>query len=160
MRRYCCPYICEDSLNCDVSNETDILTSHLGQAIVYANGELKDELIEVSNLLFAFMSALRMNREFKREYVEYIEGLETKYKSQLLEKKLFVIPTGNQLSASLHLCRAYAKKASRMYFKFEGSSDFNNDDMSDFINILSTMFYNIAKHVNQEANITEIEVRR
>lgn len=160
MRRYCCPHICDESINCDVSNEADILVTHLGQAISLTNGELRTELIEVSQLLFNFMAALRQNREFTKLSVEYVTNLESKYKMKLTSKKIFVIPTGNALSSTLHICRAYAKKVSRLYFKFESSSEFNNDEMSDFINTLSTMFYNMAKYVNQESNIEEIDVRR
>jgi ATP:cob(I)alamin adenosyltransferase len=147
-------------MNCDVSNEADILTTHLGQAISFAVDEFRDELIEVSQLMYNFMAALRQNREFTRQNVEYVTNLELKYKSMLTSKKIFVIPTGNKLSSTLHVCRAYAKKVSRLYFEFESSTEFNSDEMSDFINTLSTMFYNMAKYVNQESSIEEIDVRR
>ncbi len=160
LRRYCCPHLCDESLNCDVSNEADILVSHIGQAIYHAENEMNDELIKISNMLFTFMAALRSNREFTIENVDYVANLESKYKSMLNEKLIFVIPTGNELSSLLHVCRSYAKKVSRLFFKFESSTDFSNDEMSDFINTLSTLFYNMAKYVNQEENIKEIQIER
>lgn len=160
MRRYCCPHLCDESLNCDVSNEADILVSHIGQAIAIADSKMKEELLEVSNMLFNFMSTLRANREFTKENVDYVTRLEQEYKQALSIKQVFVIPTGNQLSSLLHVCRAYAKKVSRLFFKFESSTDFSHDEMSDFINTLSTLFYNMAKFVNQEENIKEIEIKR
>lgn len=158
--KYCCPYICEKSSTCDVSNEADILSTIVGQSISHCeDSEMKEDLISINTILFHFMSALRQNVKITEQDINLVKSIKNKYDEKIVGKVncIFTLPAGSILATTLQTCRAFAKKVSRMYAKLEVELGIENEENTIIINMLSNTFYSMSKHANIIKNIEELE---
>jgi cob(I)alamin adenosyltransferase len=68
--------------------------------------------------------------------------------SKLPRLKNFILPTGTQLSAQLHIARAICRRAERRVVT-ASKTDTINPQMIPFLNRLSTYLFNLARLANQ-----------
>ncbi|WP_319371559.1 cobalamin adenosyltransferase [uncultured Ilyobacter sp.] len=158
---HCLPDICYKSKICDLTNEIDILSSFAGQASGQCeNQEMKEDLLKVLNLTYKLMGKLRDNCDFLTEDKMIMEDIEKKYdkKGREIRKHIFVLPQGSFLSSTLHICRAFSKKISRMYYKAKSEITFDTCEIEEAINMMSDIFYNMALCANHREGKDEIPV--
>jgi cob(I)alamin adenosyltransferase len=157
----CFPDICYKSKICDLTNEIDILSSFTGQAAGQCEEEkMKDDLLEILNLTYRIMGKLRDNGDFLSADKTLMNEIKTRYekKGKEIRKHIFILPQGSLLASILHICRAYSKKISRMYYKVKKEITFDPCEIEDCINMLSDTYYNMALCANHRGGIEEIPV--
>ncbi len=158
---HCYPDICYKSKICDLTNEIDILSSFTGQAAGQCEyAEMKEDLLKILNLTYKLMGKLRDNCDFLPEDKIVMEDIKNRYgnRGREVRKHIFILPQGDFLSSTLHICRAFSKKISRMYYKAKKEINFDPCEIECFINMLSDTYYNMALCSNHEKGIEEIPV--
>lgn len=157
----CFPDICYKSKICDLSNEIDILSSFTGQAVSRCQDEdMKEDLLKILNLIYKLMGKLRDNGDFLSEDRMIMEEIKNRYekKGREVRKHIFILPQGSFLASTLHICRAFSKKISRMYYKAEKEITFDTCEILPFIDMLSDTYYNMTLCANHREGIEEIPV--
>jgi cob(I)alamin adenosyltransferase len=157
----CFPDICYKSKICDLTNEIDILSSFTGQAAGQCEEEkMKDDLLKILDLTYKLMGKLRNNGDFFSKDKLLMNEIKNRYEEQGREirKHIFILPQGSLLASTLHICRAFSKKISRMYYKSKKEFTFDPCEIEDFINMLSDTYYNMALCANHREGIEEIPV--
>lgn len=152
-----CLSLCPQNKICDFTNEVDILSTFIGQAVsLSTDEELRNDLTEVASLTYKLMGMCRSNLPFTKEDILPFETTLKKYQnySKEVKKSLFVLPLGSHLTTTLHTCRALSKKISRMYSKI--SKQFSNDEAEFFLENLSNLFYYLAIYVNHREGFKEV----
>ncbi len=139
----------------------DELNSAIGVAIAFMSDEkLFGELTSVQNELFnigaelASESGNEKSAEFGRLFTDaggkigLLESLMDTLDSQLPPLTTFVLPSGSQAGALLHLCRTVCRRAERAVVSL-GHTERVNPDLGRYLNRLSDLLFVMARHVNQ-----------
>lgn len=141
---HCLPHLCYMTEVCDLTNEIDILHSHVG--LVYESvhcDSLKADLNIILGLTSSVMGCLRREKSFSDKDLETIMIISRKYAeiSKSKSTRVFYPPIGSESISRLSICRAMSKKISRMYLKlyFKGINKCKNT--MEFLGHLSNIFY-------------------
>ncbi len=131
---------------CDLTNEIDILYSHIG--LTYEGNtpdNIKESLKELLEITSAIMGSLRREKTLDRKYLSTTLCLVSMYKTK--PRKVFHLPIGSEAISRLNICRAMSKKISRMYLKlyFKGIS--KDEVLKETIGELSNLFYYMSLHM-------------
>lgn len=99
----------------------DELNSHIGLAKVQANTCLKDELINIQNMLIKVMAGIadQANEQYKISESEIFvleQKIDAKEKLHV-RKRGFVLYGGCELSARLDVARAVTRRCERQFFR-------------------------------------------
>lgn len=150
----------------------DELNSMLGVALslLPARGAIAKALVGVQNELFNVGSELASGTEGKaaeaaRLFVDgaaKIAGLERlidQYDAKVPPLRTFILPSGTQAGAMLHLCRTVCRRAERAAVSFSRENPVNPDILS-YLNRLSDLLFVLARYVNKAARKSETEWRK
>lgn len=132
---------------CDLTNELDILSTQIGLACVASDDHLlQRNLTLMIQVLGEVMGSLRRNRELSQSILDTALTTHGFYKERLkgLKYDIFQLPTGSELNARLHLCRAMSKKLSRMYLKVYYKKLSTDERVKDCLEVFSNTFYYMA----------------
>jgi cob(I)alamin adenosyltransferase len=145
----------------------DELNSTLGVALSFlpARGTIAKALRAVQNELFNIGSELASGMEGKaaekaRLFLEAdakiatLERLIDEYDAKVPPLRTFILPSGSQAGAMLHLCRTVCRRAEREVVRLSHSEPVNPDILS-YLNRLSDLLFVLARYVNKAARKPE-----
>ncbi|HVP04739.1 MAG TPA: cob(I)yrinic acid a,c-diamide adenosyltransferase [Dehalococcoidia bacterium] len=150
----------------------DELNSAIGVAIAFlAHPGLVSELTAIQNELFNIGAELASEggaekaADFARLFTEAdrkIGGLENvmdELDAALPPLKTFVLPSGSQGGALLHLCRTICRRAERAVVTLS-RGEAVNPDLGRYLNRLGDLLFVMARYVNQADGHPETEWRK
>ncbi|SDJ81915.1 cob(I)yrinic acid a,c-diamide adenosyltransferase [Salimicrobium halophilum] len=86
--------------------------------------------------------------ELKKEHIEELEHLIDEWDKELPELKNFILPTGVEAAAQLHMARTVVRRAERQASAIE--EELNNPLTVGYLNRLSDLLFVAARYVNQK----------
>jgi cob(I)alamin adenosyltransferase len=147
----------------------DELNSTLGVAISFlpARGAIAKSLGSVQNELFNVGSELASRTEGKaaeaaRLFVNAeakivsLERLIDQYDAKVPPLRTFILPSGTQAGAMLHLCRTVCRRAERAVVTL-AHDEAVNPHILGYLNRLSDLLFVLARYVNKAARKPETE---
>lgn len=164
--------ISKSDVRIDLYGELDELNSRIGFSLTYCTGNsFLKETVDFLNLIqfaiFDLGSNLACEAEnrikynlpqISNEFILLIEHEIDKMDSVLPPLKNFILPGGGKVSSSLHLCRTNARSVERKIIHyFEISKEELPANSIIFLNRLSDYFFVLARYVNMQEKIDEIE---
>jgi cob(I)alamin adenosyltransferase len=157
----------KDSPRVEAYGAVDELNSSLGVAISFMTDErLTGELTSIQNELFNIGSELASEgsvakaADFGRmfgdaaEKIVALEQLTDALDSTLPPLQTFVLPSGSQAGALLHLCRTVCRRAERRVVSLARLESVN-PDIARYLNRLSDMLFAMARYVNHAEGAPE-----
>lgn len=143
----------------------DELNSAIGVAMSFMrNRSLRRQLEGVQNELFNIGSELasettkraRGGRMFtnEKEKIAALERLIDEYDARLPSLKTFILPSGSQAGALLHLCRTVCRRAERETVRLSRKEKVNPHVLT-YLNRLSDLLFVLARYVNKTARKPE-----
>ena len=150
----------------------DELNSAIGVAIAFlADDRLTAELSSIQNELFNIGSELasetagekaaafgQMFTDPERK-IAALETLTDRYDTSLPQLETFILPSGSQAGALLHLCRTVCRRAEREVVHLNHEEPVN-PDLIKYLNRLSDMLFALARYVNHADNKPETPWRK
>ena len=127
------------------------------------NSEIESVLQTIQNHLFVALSRLGIEEGyedderipvFKKEYLEYAEQCIVTYEKDLPPLNAFIVPTGTQTAAVLHMCRALTRQAERHCVELSQKQPGDTTVLS-YINRLSDVFFTLARYSNHENGVND-----
>src|SRR5437867_10311227 len=150
----------------------DELNSTLGVALSFlpARGVIAKTLSGVQNELFNIGSELASGGEGKaaekaRLFIDAeakiasLEALIDEYDAKAPPLRTFILPSGSQGGAMLHLCRTVCRRAERQVVRLS-HEEHVNPDILRYLNRLSDLLFVLARYVNKAAGKPETEWRK
>jgi len=151
----------------------DELNSALGVAlsILPARGAVAKVLRNVQNELFNIGSELasetggEASKEAARLFVDadakiaVLEGLIDDYDAKVPPLRTFILPSGTQGGAMVHLCRTVCRRAERAVIRLSHDQPVNPDILR-YLNRLSDLLFVVARYVNKAARKPETQWRK
>jgi cob(I)alamin adenosyltransferase len=150
----------------------DELNSTLGVAVAFmlARSAIAKALTGVQNELFNIGSELASGTEGRAAEaaklfvdadakIAALEGLIDEYDAKVPPLRTFVLPSGSQAGALLHLCRTVCRRAEREVVRLAREETVNPDILS-YLNRLSDLLFVLARYVNKAAGKPETEWRK
>ena len=89
------------------------------------------------------------------KHTEYLERLIDEYETELEPLKAFILPTGTQAAAYLHLARTVCRRAERLAVHL-GREEAIGGEMTRFLNRLSDYCFTAARLANKRAGIADV----
>lgn len=140
--------------------EVDELNSTIGVAIAFLPNKLVSEtLSSVQNELFnigaelASESGSEKSANYARAFTDAnsktaaLESLMDELDAALPPLTTFILPSGSQAGALLHLCRTVCRRAERAVVTLSHKEQVN-PDVARYLNRLSDLLFVMARHVN------------
>jgi len=150
----------------------DELNSTLGVALSFlpTRGAIPRALRGVQNELFNIGSELASAAEGKaaekaRLFLEAdakiaaLEQLIDAYDAKVPPLRTFILPSGSQAGALLHLCRTVCRRAERAVVRLSHDEDVN-PELLRYLNRLSDLLFVLARYVNKAARKPETAWRK
>ncbi|MGB9728796.1 MAG: cob(I)yrinic acid a,c-diamide adenosyltransferase [Thermoprotei archaeon] len=92
-----------------------------------------------------------------KKHVEDIEKLIEQYANEIKPITRFILPSGTQLAAFLHVARTICRRAERRVVQLASTEPINNY-LIVYLNRLSSLLFVLARVANARANVKELEV--
>jgi cob(I)alamin adenosyltransferase len=150
----------------------DELNSTLGVALSFmpARSAVTQALSGVQNELFNIGSELASGKDGKaaaaaRLFVDEeskiaaLERLIDEYDAKVAPLRTFILPSGSQAGALLHLCRTVCRRAEREVVRLS-HEEAVNPHILGYLNRLSDLLFAMARAVNKAAGKPETEWRK
>jgi cob(I)alamin adenosyltransferase len=149
----------------------DELNSALGVAVsLLRRRRVARALEEIQNELFNIGSELASETGGKAATVgrlftdaeakiATLESLTDKYDARLPPLTTFILPSGTQAGAMLHLCRTVCRRAERAAVRLAREEPVN-PEVTRYLNRLSDLLFVLARYVNKAAGRPETEWRK
>ena len=150
----------------------DELNSMLGVVLSFmpARGAIAKALSGVQNELFNIGSELASGPKGKaaekarlfidaEEKIRSLEAFIDEYDAKVPPLRTFILPSGSQAGAVLHLCRTVCRRAERRVVRLSHEERVNPDILS-YLNRLSDLLFVLARYVNKAAGKPETEWRK
>ena len=164
--------LAKDHPRVEAYGTVDELNSTLGVAISFlpARGAIAKALGSVQNELFNVGSELASGTEGKaaeaarlfvnaEAKIASLERLIDRYDARVPPLRTFILPSGTQAGAMLHLCRTVCRRAERAVVTLAHDEAVNPDILS-YLNRLSDLLFVLARYVNKAARKPETEWRK
>lgn len=160
----------KESARVEAYGSVDELNSALGVAVSFLrNRTLKRELEAVQNELFNIGAELASETTKRakaghmfvdeREKIAALERLIDEYDARVPPLKTFILPSGSQAGALLHLCRTVCRRAEREVVRLSRKESVNPHVLT-YLNRLSDLLFVMARAVNKSARKPETEWRK
>ena len=157
----------KDHLRVEAYGTVDELNSTLGVALSFlpARGTIPKALRGVQNELFNIGSELASGTKGKAAEkarlfldadakIATLERLIDEYDAKVPPLRTFILPSGSQGGALLHLCRTVCRRAEREVVRLSHEEPVNPDILS-YLNRLSDLLFVLARYVNKAARKPE-----
>jgi cob(I)alamin adenosyltransferase len=148
------------SLRVDTYGDVDELNSFIGLARAYLQDEEIDGALSlIQNDLFTLGGDLASPTEIQvprinDEFIATLEELSDKFLEELEPLKEFILPSGCQAGASLHLARTVARRSERKVVALSAEEEINLQAII-YLNRLSDLLFILARLVNKRAGVPE-----
>ncbi|MBS1809163.1 MAG: cob(I)yrinic acid a,c-diamide adenosyltransferase [Acidobacteria bacterium] len=140
--------------------DVDELNSLLGVARTFLTHQELDEVLgRIQNELFILGADLASPmdvflRRIDERLVTDLEGLIDKFLAELEPLQEFILPSGSQAGAFLHLARTVARRAERSVVALAAENTINPQALI-YLNRISDFLFVFARAVNRRAGIPE-----
>ena len=164
--------VAKDHTRVEAYGTVDELNSTLGVAIslLPARGAIGKTLGGVQNELFNIGSELASGTEGKaaeaaklfvdaEAKIASLERLIDQYDAKVPPLRTFILPSGTQAGAMLHLCRTVCRRAERAVVTLSHGESVNPHILR-YLNRLSDLLFVLARYVNKAAGKPETEWRK
>ncbi|WP_226585168.1 cob(I)yrinic acid a,c-diamide adenosyltransferase [Halobacillus litoralis] len=148
---------------CDEANSTiGLALSHLRKEDWSEKEFFMEVMQKVQTVLFHVGAELATPQgkevawKVKNEHIEQLEKQIDLWDKELDPLKNFILPSGHQASASLHLARTVVRRAERMAVALE--EDLSNPLVVSYLNRLSDFLFVAARYVNKKLGGTETQL--
>jgi cob(I)alamin adenosyltransferase len=153
--------ISKDECQIQAYGDIDELNSFLGLVRSFNKIKEVDEVLEkVQEDLFVLCShmtpSVRGLPEFSAEKVKFLEESILKFEKNLPKLRRFILPSGDNVGALLHVARTVCRRAERSFFAFSKLRSLNPNLLA-YLNRLSDLLFILARYVNKEAGKEEKE---
>ena len=88
--------------------------------------------------------------------IKFIEETIQTFEKDLPELKRFILPTGTETSALLHVARTVCRRAERSIVALSKEKDVDRN-LQSYVNRLSDLFFTLARYVNKKEGKEETE---
>lgn len=129
----------------------DELNSAVGMVrVVCINKDLDNELNQLQHNLFNVGGDLCLEGStlISQQHIAEIEISLGNYNKQLQPLKNFILPTGNELTARIHMARSICRRVERVLVKTKPVHEFN-PLLLVFINRLSDWLFVVARYTDE-----------
>ena len=154
----------KDNLQFDALGALDELNSNIGVArSVCDDEEIGNFLKGVQQNLLIILGNIGTEegyeederiKKLKQDEVDALLDSIKKHEASLPILTSFILPSGTQLSAYLHICRVFTRRAERRCVALRQQKKFD-DTILQYLNRLSDVFFALARYVNHAHNIPE-----
>jgi cob(I)alamin adenosyltransferase len=164
--------VAKDHPRVEAYGTVDELNSTLGVAISFlpARGAIAKALGGVQNELFNVGSELASGTEGRaaeaarlfvnaEAKIASLERLIDQYDAKVPALRTFILPSGTQAGAMLHLCRTVCRRAERAVVTL-AHDEAVNPHILGYLNRLSDLLFVLARYVNKAARKPETEWRK
>lgn len=155
--------ISKDECQVQAYGDVDELNSHIGLIRSVNNHKELDSLLEkIQEDLFVLNSQLASAVENSRlpqltkGNVVFIEENIQKFEKDLPELRRFILPTGTQTAALLHIARTVCRRAERSIVTLSKEKQITENAIS-YVNRLSDLLFTLARWVNKQEGKQEKE---
>lgn len=140
---------------CDEANSViGVAVSSLRKEQFSGKEEMLEKLNRIQTILFHVGAELATPKgkevfwELKKEHIEELEKFIDHWDEDLPELKNFILPTGVEAAAHLHMARTVVRRAERYASALE--DDLNNPLAVGYLNRLSDLLFVAARYVDQK----------
>ena len=152
----------KDSLSVEANGAVDELNSFVGFAASKTKDAYRIDLLkDIQGDLFTIGAELAGAKkrddkatQLEPEHVVRLEEEIQKLEMAMKQLESFILPGGNDESATLHLCRSVARRAERRIFALK-KERIINDDIVKYLNRLSYLFFLMARQANETSGVEE-----
>jgi len=148
------------SARVDAYGDVDEVNSVIGLARAkLQDPEIDDVLAHLQNDLFTVGADLASPNDVKvprvtQDFVTALEAFSDRFLAQIEPLKEFILPSGCEAGATLHLARTVARRAERRTVELGRSEEFNTEVVA-YLNRLSDLLFILARVVNHRAGVPE-----
>lgn len=150
--------VVKDSLRVEVTGALDETISFIGNALVKSQwDDISSDLSDIQADLFTMgedIGASGARRTLSGERLAWIEDRTRKYKEEIGQIRLFVMPGGSEVSAALHLARVVSRSAERKIVSL-GHEMKISPTVLKYANRLSSVLFMMALVANRRLGIQE-----
>jgi len=135
----------------DAIGTIDELNSAVGLArVVCNNKDLDEELKQLQHDLFNVGGDMCLSGStlINSQHISELEESLEKYNAQLLPLTNFILPTGSEITARLHMARSICRRAERTLVKAKDMNEFN-PLLLIFVNRLSDWLFVLARFTDE-----------
>ncbi|MEM0116900.1 MAG: cob(I)yrinic acid a,c-diamide adenosyltransferase [Conexivisphaerales archaeon] len=141
----------KDSKIVEVLGSIDELVSFIGLARSMLSGHNDvDKILEnIQRKLFVYAAVLHgmPGHEITQEDVDWVEKITVDIDSKLPPLKRFILPSGSQASAAVHVARTVCRRAERSVVALSKEKTLPPSALP-FINRLSSLLFVLARYIN------------
>lgn len=160
----------KDSARVEAYGCVDELNSTIGVAAAFLRQKTVARILsEVQNELFNIGSELASETGKKAEKgrlfldaegkIAAMERLIDEYDARLPSLRTFILPSGSQAGALLHLCRTVCRRAERSVIRLSREERVN-PELIRYLNRLSDLLFVLARYVNRASRKPETPWRK
>jgi cob(I)alamin adenosyltransferase len=157
------PRVRKDDARIEAYGTVDELNAAIGLA---RSAEISDgidrQLDRIQHELFSIGAELASPdpaahdlRIISDDHIQHLESLIDEHEAGLPELKNFILPSGSQAAASLHLARSICRRAERRVVTLAGTGGIS-EALIIYLNRLSDYLFVLSRAVNQQAAIGEV----
>lgn len=153
------------SARIEVYGTVDELNSSLGITLsLTLPDDIRNDLLTLSSLLFTLGADLATPLQppptyfiprIAMEHISWIEGLIDRYEEELEPLKVFILPTGTQTAATLHVARTICRRAERRAVELATQENIG-ESINPFLNRVSDYLFVAARLANKREGITDV----
>lgn len=150
--------VVKDSLKVEVEGALDETISFVGNALVKSSwDDLSSDLFAIQNDLFTMgedIGASGTKRTLEEDRLTWLEERTRKYKEEIGQIRLFVVPGGSEAAASLHVARVVSRSAERKVVSLSHEVKISPVVLK-YANRLSSALFMMALVANRRLGIQE-----
>ncbi|MBN8236092.1 cob(I)yrinic acid a,c-diamide adenosyltransferase [Halobacillus kuroshimensis] len=146
---------------CDEANSTiGVALSHLRKEDLADKDAFMQTMEKIQTILFHVGAELATPKgkdvtwKLKQEHIDDLEQQIDTWDQELDPLKNFILPSGHEASAALHLSRTVVRRAERLAVTLE--DELNNPLVVSYLNRLSDFLFVAARYVNKKLSGKEI----
>ncbi|UOQ43648.1 cob(I)yrinic acid a,c-diamide adenosyltransferase [Halobacillus salinarum] len=146
---------------CDETNSAiGLAISHLHKEEWEGKDEFLNAMHKIQTILFHVGAELATPKgkdvtwQLKKEHIDHLENLIDKWDKELQPLKNFILPSGNEASAGLHLARTVARRAERTAVAL--GEEMVNPLVVSYLNRLSDLLFVAARYINHQLGGNEL----
>lgn len=155
--------VSKDECQVQAYGDVDELNCYIGLIrSINSNKELDSLLEKIQEDLFVLGSHLASAvdnpnlPQLTKDNVKFIEENIQKFEKALPQLRRFILPTGIQTSALLHVARTVCRRAERSIVSLSKEKNVN-ENIIPYVNRLSDLLFTLARYVNKKEDREEKE---
>lgn len=135
----------------------DELNAQLGLLSCQVNPDEKTLLQQVQQQLFQIGFALSASSKLNEHDILWLEQQIDDWQTRLSPQTRFILPGGSPAAAQCHICRTIARRAERQLVALSKQRQVPSLCLK-YINRLSDWLFVLARYLNKQAAVNDIEV--